>query len=322
MQIENVARIGFAARRAAQQQRHLTIGHGLLGKIVIDDDRVHAVVAEIFAHRAAGVGREELQRGGLRRGRGDDDGIFHRAIFFERADDLGDGRALLPDRDIDAVELLALVAAGVGFLLIDEGVERDGSLAGLAIADDQLALATADGDERVERLEAGLHRLVNRLARDDARRLHLDTAPLVGDDRTLAVDRIAEGVDHAAEQALADRNVDDGAGALGGRTFGDARVRAEDDDADIVGFEVKRHALHAVGEFDHLTGLDVVQPVDAGDAVAHRQHAADFRDLRIGVEIRDLVADDAGNFSGADIHVQPFVDLIKQAAGLTPHRLG
>src|SRR3546814_18515689 len=40
-------------------------------------------------------------------------------------------------------------------------------LAGVAVADDQLALAAADGNERVERLEAGLHRLVHRLARDD-----------------------------------------------------------------------------------------------------------------------------------------------------------
>ena len=39
----------------------------------------------------------------------------------------------------------------------------------------------------------------------------------VGLDRALAVDRVAERVDHAAEQALADRHVDDGAGALDGR---------------------------------------------------------------------------------------------------------
>ena len=31
------------------------------------------------------------------------------------------------------------------------------------------------------------------------------------------------------------------------------------------------------------------------------------RDLRLGAEIRDLVADDAGDFSGADVHVQPFI---------------
>jgi hypothetical protein len=129
----------------------------------------------------------------------------------------------------------------------------------------------------------------------------------VGFDRALAVDRVAERVDDAAEQALADGNVDDGAGALGGRAFLDRGVRAEDDDADIVGLEVEGHALGAVVELDHLAGLDVVEAVDAGDAVADRQHAADFGDLRVGVEIRDLVADDAGDFSGADIHVQPFI---------------
>ena len=60
---------------------------------------------------------------------------------------------------------------------------------------------------------------MDRLARDDARRLDLDAAALVGDDRALAVDRVAERVDDAAEQALADGDVDDGAGALGGRAF-------------------------------------------------------------------------------------------------------
>src|SRR5438132_6905327 len=160
---------------------------------------MHAIVAEIFAHGTAGIRCKELQRRRLRRGRGDDDGIFHRAIFFERSDDLGDGRALLSNGDVDAVELLALLAALVDVFLVDEGVERDGGLAGLTVADDQLALAAADRDQSIERLEAGLHRLVHRLARDDARRLDLAAAALGGFDWALAVDRIAERVDDAAE---------------------------------------------------------------------------------------------------------------------------
>ena len=263
---------------------------------------MHAVIAEIFTHRAARVGSEELQRSRLRRGRRDHDGIFHRAILFERADDLRDGRALLANGDVDAVELLSFLARLVDFLLVDEGVERDGGLAGLAVADDELALAAADRDERVERLEAGLDRLVHRLARDDARRLHLDAAPLGVFDWAFAIDRIAERVDDPAEQALADWNVDDGAGPLDGRAFGDLGVRAEDDDADIVGFEVERHALGAVVELDHLARLDVVESVDARDSVTDGEDGPDFGDLRVGVEIRDLVADDAGDFSGADIH--------------------
>ena len=65
--------------------------------------------------------------------------------------DLRDGRLLLADRDVDADDALAL--------LIDDGVDGDGGLAGLAVADDQLALAAADRDHRVDRLEAGLQRL-------------------------------------------------------------------------------------------------------------------------------------------------------------------
>src|SRR5262249_28139578 len=154
-----------------------------------------------------------------------------------------------------------------------------------AVADDQLALAATDRDQRVDGLEAGRHRLMHRLARNDARRLDVHAGALVGLDRALAVDRIAERVDHAAEQALAYRHVHDGAGALDGLAFLDLTVGAEDHDADVVGFEVQRHAADAVLELDHLTGLDVVEAVDAGDAVADRQHLAHLGDLGLLTKI-------------------------------------
>ena len=154
MQVEHVARIGFAARRAAKEQRHLAIGDRLLGEVVIDDHGVHTVIAEEFAHRGAGIGREILERSGLRSGRGDHDGVIHRAVFLEALDDLRDGRPLLADGNVDAVELLLLVVRLVVFALVDEGVDRHRALAGLTVADDQFALAAADGNERVDRLEA------------------------------------------------------------------------------------------------------------------------------------------------------------------------
>ena len=213
-----------------------------------------------------------------------------------------DGRALLPDRDIDAIELDLLVAGGVERLLIEDGVERDRGLAGLAVADDQLALAAADRDQRVDGLESGRHRLVHRLARNDARRLDVDARLRFGLDRALAVDRLAERVDHAAEQRLADRHFDDGAGALDGLAFRDLAVGAEDHDADIVAFEIERHAAHAALELDHFAGLHIVEAVDAGDAVTDRQHLPDFGNLGFLAEILDLIFQDCGNFSGADVH--------------------
>ena len=200
---------------------------------------------------------------------------------------------------------LLLVAAGVDRLLVDDRVDDHRGLAGLAVADDQLALAAADRDQRVDRLQAGLHRLVHRLARDDAGRLHLDAAALGGGDRALAVDRVAERVDHAAEQRVAHRHVHDGAGARDGVAFADLPVVAEDHHADVVGLQVQRHAAQAgAGELDHLAGHAVLQAEHAGDAVADAQHLAGLGDVGLGVERGDLLLQDLRDLGGADLHIR------------------
>ena len=166
VQIEHVAGIRLAAGRTAEQQRDLAIRLRVLRQVVVDAERVFAVVEEVLAHRRAGVRREVLQRRRFGRGRGDDDRVLHRAVLFERADDLRDRRLLLTDRDVDADDVLAL--------LIDDRVDRDRGLAGLAVADDQLALSAADRNHGVDGLESGLQRLFDRAAVDDARRDALD----------------------------------------------------------------------------------------------------------------------------------------------------
>src|ERR1700693_2726166 len=142
---------------------------------------------------------------------------------------------------------------------------------------------------------------MHRFAGNDAGRLHVNAHALAFD-RPLIVDRVAERIDDAAEQPLADRHVDDGAGALDDLAFLDLPVVAEDHDTDIVGFEVERHAADAVLEGYHFTGLDIVEPVGAGDAVANREHLADFRDLGLLAEVLDLLLEDCRDFFGAAIH--------------------
>src|SRR5207244_3055197 len=156
--------------------------------------------------------------------------------------------AFLADRHVDAVELLRLLALGVDLLLVDDGVDDHRGLAGLAVADDQLALAAADRHQAVDGLEAGLHRLVHAAAGNDPRCLDLDPGALDVGERPLAVDRVAERIDHAAQEALAHRRVDDGAGALDRVAFLDVAVVAEDHHADIVDLEVQGHAADAARE--------------------------------------------------------------------------
>src|SRR4029079_8553950 len=169
-----------------------------------------------------------------------------------------------------------------GALLVDDGVEGDGGLAGLAIADDQLALTAADRDHRVDRLDAGLERLGHGLALDHARRLELDVAVLVRADRALAVDRLADRVHHAADHRLADWHRRDAVGALDAIAFLDVLVGAEEHRAHVVLFEVQHHAHHVARELEELAGHGVLEAPQAGDAVAHREHGADALGLELG----------------------------------------
>ncbi len=191
MQVEDIARIGLTTRRTPQQQGDLSIGPGLLGQVVVDNQGVFALVAKVFAHGAAGVGGDVLHGGGVRGARGHDDGVVHGAMLFELALDPGDGRVFLADGNIDALY--------AGALLVDDGVDGHGGLARLAVADDELALAAADGHHGVDGLQARLHRLIHRLAADDAGRHLLDGGACFGVDRALAVEGVTQGIDDPAQ---------------------------------------------------------------------------------------------------------------------------
>ena len=54
--------------------------------------------------------------------------------------------------------------------LVQNGVERHGGFPGLTVADDELSLAAADRDHRVDRFDAGMERRVHRFALQNRRR--------------------------------------------------------------------------------------------------------------------------------------------------------
>ncbi len=99
-------------------------------------------------------------------------------------------------------------------------------------------------------------------------------------DGAFAVDGFTEGVDHAADQAVAHRHRSD---ALGGVDFGaffDLGVVAHDDDTDIVLLQVEGNAHHAVLEAHQFLRADVGEAAGAGDTVTgfqHDPHVAHFQ---------------------------------------------
>ena len=175
VEVEHITGVGLTTRGTAEEQGHLAVGNGLLGKIVKDDQGVLLVVTEVLAHGGTGVWGEVLQGRGIGGGGGDDDRVLEGVVGAQALNELGNGGALLADGDVDAVQLLGVVRAVVEALLVDDGVNGDGGLTRLTVTNDQLTLATADGHERVDGLDAGLHGLAHRLAGDDAWGLDTDT---------------------------------------------------------------------------------------------------------------------------------------------------
>ena len=212
---------------------------------------------------------------------------------FENLYYLRDRGALLADRVVDADEVVALA--------VDDGVERDGGLAGLAVADDQLALAAADGDHAVDGLESGGHGLAHGLAIDDAGSEALESNKFVGGDRAFVVDGMAERIDHAADHGVADGHAHDAAGALDFVAFFDFGVFAEQHHADLVFFQVHGDAGHAVREGEQFAGHDFVEPIDAGDAIAKSDDGAGLVHGDLRFVVLDLLADQFCDFVCFDL---------------------
>ncbi len=221
-----------------------------------------------------------------------------RALLLEGAPDAGDGGRLLADRHVDAADLLVRVAGLPVGALVDDRVDGDRGLAGLAVTDDQLALAAADRRHGVDRLDAGLQRLLHRLPRHHVGRLQLQLAEALAGDLATVVDRPAQRIDHATEEGVADRYREHPAGPLDLLALLDAGELAQDHDTDLADVEVQGDTKRAVGEFEQFVRHGRGQTLDVRDAVA-----------RIGDDA-DLLAGDLGRI-GRDVALKRPPDLVR-----------
>ena len=283
MEIENVTGIGFAARGTAEDQRHLTVGDRMLGEVVVEDDRMPAVVPIVFRHGDPGIGSKELQGGGVGGPGVDDDGVLHRSVLFQLLHQRGDGGLLLADGHIDTDDVLAL--------LVDDRVDRQSGFTGLTVPDDQLPLSAADGNQRVDRFDTGLERFMDRFPRHDAGGFLLDETLFARLDGAFAVDGLSQRVDDTTDQAVSHRNFEKGTQTLDAHPLTDIGVFSEDDDPDTGLLQVQDLPPCTVFEFDHFTGHDVAQAVDRRDPVTDPDNLPHFVDIYIQFEIFDPFLD-------------------------------
>ena len=157
-----------------------------------------ALIHEVLSHRRTSVRCDVLKWCRVGAAGGNHDGVIKRTVLSEHFNDAGDGRSTLTAGHVDADNASAL--------LVQNRVNRNRGFTGLAVADDEFSLATTDGSHRVDGLNSGLERFLHRLTLGDPGRLPFDRPRLGSKNRTLAVKRIAERVDHASKQRGTDRD--------------------------------------------------------------------------------------------------------------------
>ena len=85
----------------------------------------------------------------------------------------------------------------------------------------------------------------------------LDRLGALRADRTFAVDRLPQRIDHTADEFLAHWNLKDTPGTFNGIAFGNVFVFAQHYRADGVALQIERETKRIAGKFQHLPLHDV-----------------------------------------------------------------
>ena len=274
MDVKDIAGKRFATRRAAQQQRKLAIGPRVVREVVVNDKHVAARFHKMFRDAGRRVGGNIGEPGRIVAFGHDHDGVIHRALIPQVGDGLGDGRRALANGAVNAQHILVA--------LVQNGVDRDGGLAGLPVAEYQFALTAADGNESIDHEQAGLERHGDGSAVHDGPCGAFDGQTLAGGNRPFAIERAAQRVDDAPNQPVAYRYVHHAAGALDLVARVQMLAFSQEHDSDFVLIDVERDAIQVpagqtTGKLHQLIKTHARKARDLGDTygdTGNRSHVA------------------------------------------------
>lgn len=290
MQVEDITGVSLTTWGSSEEERHLSVSDGLLGEIVIDDKSVLTIVSEVLTNSAAGVRGQELKRSRVGGSGGNDARVVHSLFSLEDSNNVSDGGSLLTDGSIDAVKFLIVIILIEVLLLVDDGVDGDGSLTSLSITNDELTLSTANRHKGIDTLETGLHGLVHGLSGDDTGSLELDTLSLLIFDWAKTINGVTKGIDDTAKHALTNRNIDNRSGSLDDITLLDLSIITEDNDTNIVSLQVKGHTLDTRGELNHLSGLNLHETKHTSNTITNGNNSAEF--FKVSLYVRSKITYD------------------------------
>mmetsp|Transcript_21888 Transcript_21888/g.36066 ORF Transcript_21888/g.36066 Transcript_21888/m.36066 type:complete len:302 (-) Transcript_21888:151-1056(-) len=277
VEVENVTRVGLTSRRTTEKQGHLTVGNSLLGEIVIKDHSMLPIVTKVFSHSGTSVGSQELKRSGVGSSCGNDNAVVHGLLIIELTDKLSNGGSLLSNTNVNTGEGILLG------LLVNNGVNSNGSLTSLTITNNQLTLTTSNGDKSIHSLKPGKHRLGHRLTRNNSWGLNLSTRALAVVQTGAPINGLSNTINNTSQKLRSDGNIHNGTGTLHGVSLKNITIVAENNNSHIVLFQVKSHPAETAGKHNHLSSLDIGKSVNTGNTISYGNNGSGLGILDSGV---------------------------------------
>ena len=244
-------------------------------------------IPEILSDRSSGKRSIITHRRRIRRTCRQHDRIFQRSPGAQHIHQSSHRSRFLSDSHIDAINRLTVP---VIIQLIQNRIDGNRRLSGLAVTDNQLPLPASDRHHRVDRLDPRLQRLFHRLAINHPRRFSFQRQRhQIALNRACPVDRFTQRIDNTPQQSFAHIDRSNVPRPLCGEILPHPVGRVQQHHSHMIFFQVHRHSPHAVLKLDQLAGSHIIQSENIRHSVAHFQHRTDFLQLSLHINIFQLL---------------------------------
>lgn len=307
VKVEKVERIRLKERRKKKKKRNMEIRERMIRKIVIEDEGVMEVVKEILKNGEERKRREIMNRGRIGWGGRKEDRILEWEELLEKIKEMGKGRKIMEKGEIEEIKIVIVREIVVDRIMVEEGVENDRGIEGMEVEDEKIEMEEEKRDKRVDGIEEGRNRIMERIERNNEGRIEVKEEELIGIDREIEVNRIEERIEKEEKKLGKKRKVEDWEGEIEEIELIDVKVGKEDKEEEIVDLKVKRNEENEKGELENLKGMKIIKKIEEGDKVEKGKKMKEIGEIRIIEEVIDLIFKDRGNLRGEDVNKKKYL---------------
>ena len=233
-----------------------------------------AGVTEVLADGSSGKRSEILHGSRVGSRSSHHDGIVHRPLLTQCIHDAGHGRTFLTDGHVDTVHRISCLVVGT---LVDDGIDGDGRLTCLTVADNQLTLSAADRNHGIDSLQSRLQRFRYRLTEDNPRCLTLQRhLAQLSANFAAPVQGHTQRVDYTSQHRFSHVDGSNVLGTLHNHPLLNLVGRTQEHRSHIVLLQIHHRSHDTVFKLQQLVGFRITQTVNTGHTVAHLKHGTHF----------------------------------------------